>query len=64
MHPIDGITFSKQLKQNKPEQNIVTLVAVKDEDKIGGMIESGIHAFVLEPTQLEQALEAIAQMKA
>jgi DNA-binding NtrC family response regulator len=62
VNPIDGITFSKQIKQNKPEQNIVTLVSLKDEDKIGGMIEAGIHAFVLSPEQFDQALEAIANM--
>lgn len=63
VNPIDGITFSKQIKQNKPEQNIVTLVALEDEDKLGGMIETGIHAFVLSPTDLDQALEAIAKFK-
>ena len=64
VNPIDGITFAKQIKELKPTQNIVTLVAPKDEDKIGGMIESGIHTFVLEAVQLDQALESIAQMKA
>lgn len=64
VNPIDGITFSKQIKQNKPEQNIVTLVSLKDEDKIGGMIEAGIHSFVLSPEQFDQALEAIANMDA
>ena len=53
---------TKQIKQNKPEQNIVTLVSLKDEDKLGGMIEAGIHAFVLSPEQFDQALEAIANM--
>lgn len=62
VNPIDGITFSKQIKQNKPKQNIVTLVSLKDEDKLGGMIEAGIHAFVLSPEQFDQALEAIANM--
>lgn len=62
VNPIDGITFSKQIKENRPEQNIVTLVSLKDEDKIGGMIEAGIHAFVLSPEQFDQALEAIANM--
>lgn len=64
VNPIDGITFAKQLKQNKPDQNIVTLVAPKDEDKLGGMIETGIHSFVLTPADLDQALDVIAQMKA
>lgn len=64
VNPIDGITFAQQIKQMKPKQNIVTLVASKDEDKIGGMIESGIHTFVLQPQQLDQALEVISKMKA
>lgn len=63
VNPIDGITFSKQIKQNKPDQNIVTLVALEDEDKLGGMIETGIHAFVLSPADLDQALEAISIFK-
>ncbi len=63
VHPIDGITFLKQIKQFKPELIVAALVAPKDEDKIGGLIETGVHSFVLIPEQLDQALEVIAQMK-
>ena len=63
-NPVDGISFMKQIKDFKPQQNIVALVALEDEDKIGGLIETGIHAFILTPNDLDQALEAIAQMKA
>jgi len=63
VHPIDGITFVKQIKQLKPELIVAALVAPKDEDKIGGLIEMGVHSFVLNPEQLDQALEVIAQMK-
>ena len=48
----------------KPEQKMVALVAPKDEDKLGGLIEAGIHAFVLIPEQFDQALEEIAKFKA
>ena len=61
--PIDGITFVKQIKQLKPELIVAALVAPQDEDKIGGLIEMGVHSFVLNPQQLDQALEVIAQMK-
>ncbi len=63
-NPIDGISFMKQIKDFKPKQNIVALAAPKDEDKIGGLIETGIHIFVLTSADLDQALEAIAQMTA
>jgi len=63
VHPIDGITFVKQIKQLKPELIVAALVALKDEDKIGGLIETGVHSFVLSPEQLDQALEVVAQMK-
>jgi len=63
VHPIDGITFVKQIKQLKPELIVAALVAPEDEDKIGGLIETGVHSFVLIPEQLDQALEIIAQMK-
>lgn len=63
IHPIDGITFVKQIKQMKPELIVAALVAPVDEDKIGGLIETGVHAFVLSPEQLDQALEVIAGMK-
>jgi len=58
----DGITFMKQVKQMKPNQRIITLIAPIDEEKLGGLIEGGIDAFVLTPEQFEQALEAIAQV--
>lgn len=63
VHPIDGITFAKQIKQLKPELIVAALVSPEDEDKIGGLIETGVHSFVLIPEQLDQALEVIAQMK-
>ena len=63
-NPIDGIMFMKQIKDFKPKQNIVALVVPEDEDKIGGLIETGIHIFVLTPNDLDPALETIAQMKA
>ena len=62
-HPIDGITFVKQIKQLKPELIVAALVAAQDEDKIGGLIEMGVHSFVLEAEQLDQALEVIAGMQ-
>ncbi len=59
---LDGITFMKQVKEMKPEQEIVTLVAPKDEENIGDLMEAGIHTFVLTPEQFDQALETIAQI--
>jgi len=62
VHPIDGITFIKQIKVLKPELIVAALVSSKDEDKLGGLIERGVHSFVLEPDQLDQALEVISKM--
>jgi DNA-binding NtrC family response regulator len=56
----DGITFMKQIKEMKPQQIIFTLVATKDEGNIGALIDAGIHSFVLEPEQFDQAMETIA----
>lgn len=58
---LDGITFVKQLKELKPEAFIYTLVAQEDEDKIGALIDAGIHTFVLSAEQFEQALETISE---
>lgn len=62
VNPLDGITFMKQVKELKPEQEIVTLMLTEDENKLGDLIEGGIHAFILTPEQFTQALETIAQM--
>lgn len=56
----DGVTFMKQIKEMKPQQIIFTLVATKDEGNIGALIDAGIHSFVLEAEQFEQALQTIA----
>lgn len=60
--PLEGIVFIKQIKQMKPELPQIALVLATDEEKIGGLIDSGVHTFLLMPEQLEQALEAIADM--
>ncbi len=60
--PIYGTSFTKQIKQMKPEQTQVALVSASDEEKIGGLIDLGVDAFLLTPDQLDQALEAISQM--
>jgi len=60
--PLEGTVFIKQTKTMKPEQVQVALVLANDEEKIGGLIDSGINTFLLEPQQLEQALEAISDM--
>jgi len=57
----EGVRFMKQIKEFRPAQQIVTLVALSDEEKIGDLMENGIHAFVLMPEQFDQALETIAQ---
>lgn len=60
--PIEGTVFIKQTKQMKPDLVQVSLVLDSDEEKIGGLIDAGINTFLLAPEQLEQALEAIADM--
>ena len=62
VEPVEGVTFMKQVKEMRPEQEIVTLVLTEDEDKLGDLIEEGIHAFVLTPEQFDQALETVTQM--
>jgi DNA-binding NtrC family response regulator len=57
----EEVAFMKQLIDIKEEQTIFTLVSPKDEDKLYGIADLGIHAFQLEPEQLDQALETIAQ---
>jgi len=57
----EEVAFMKQLIDMKPEQTVFTLVSPKDTDKLYGIADLGIHAFELEPTQFDQALEAIAQ---
>jgi len=56
----EEVAFMKQLLDIKVEQTIFTLVSPKDTDKLYGIADLGVHAFELEPAQLEQALETIA----
>jgi len=60
--PIYGTTFIKQIKEMKPAQVQVALVSDSDEEKLGGLIDLGVNAFLLNPEQLVHALEAIAEM--
>ena len=57
----EEVAFMKQLIDLKPAQTIFVLVSPKDTDKLYGIADLGIHAFELEPTQFDQALETIAQ---
>ena len=57
----EEVAFMKQLIDLKPDQTIFTLVSPKDTDKLYGIADLGIHAFELDPTQFDQALETIAQ---
>ena len=57
----EELAFMKQLQDLKEGQCIFTLVAPKDTDKLYGIADLGIHAFELEPSQFDQALEVIAQ---
>lgn len=59
---IKSFERSKQLKEMNPAQEIVALVSLSDEDKLSESIDLGIHSFLLDATQFEQALEAIAQI--
>ena len=59
---INRSTFVEQIKQMKPRAASFAFVAPDDESKMGNLIELGIHAFVLNPEDLEPALEAIAEM--
>ena len=56
----EELAFMKQLMDIKPGQCIFALVAPKDTDKLYGIADLGIHAFELEPSQFDQALETIA----
>jgi len=57
----EELAFMKQLQDLKHGQCIFTLIAPKDTDKLYGIADLGIHAFELEPSQFDQALEVIAQ---
>ena len=57
----EELAFMKQLQDLKGGQCIFTLVSPKDTDKLYGIADLGVHAFELEPSQLDQALEVIAQ---
>ncbi len=56
------ISFLKEIKQLKPDTEVIALAGLSDEDKVGHVIDDGINAFVLTADQFDQALEAIAQM--
>ena len=56
----NGATFINQIKQMKPTATIIALMSPKDESNVGEMIELGVDAFLLNPTDLDYALEAIS----
>lgn len=56
----EELAFLKQLSDINPGQCIFALVAPKDTDKLYGIADLGIHAFELEASQFDQALETIA----
>lgn len=55
----EEVAFMKQLQDIKKEQSLFVLVDEKDTDKVYGMADMGIHAFIISPEQFEAALEAI-----
>ena len=57
----EELAFLKQIKDKKFEQTIFALVSPEDSDKLYGIADLGLHAIELTPTQLNQALEMIAQ---
>lgn len=57
----NGATFITQIKQMKPTATIIALLSPKDESKVGEMIELGVDAFLLNPSDLDYALETISQ---
>ncbi len=59
---VDGIRLLKLINSRKAGQAIYALVTPKDSDRLFGISEQGIHAFELEPTQFDLALETIAGM--
>ena len=60
---LDGINLIKVIREKMPDQSIFALVAGKDEDKLYGIADLlGVNAFLLEPEQLDLALEAIGEM--
>lgn len=59
---LNGVTFMKQIKTMKPEQEVVALVSLENENKLEAIIDLGVNVFVLTPEELDQALETIAGM--
>ena len=53
----------KEFKDKNKKQIMFALVSPKDADKLYGIADLGINAFELLPSQLEQALEAIANFE-
>lgn len=58
-----GTIIMKEIKEKRPEQEIVALASLKDEGNLAELVDLGIHAFLIMPNQFEQALEAITQME-
>lgn len=54
-----GVKLLKHLIQMKPNIRKVGLMSAKDENRLGELMVIKINAYVLEPEQLPQALEAI-----
>lgn len=58
---LEGMLFLKRLRDAKPDQCLFALVAPADEDKLYKIAELNINAFLLNPEEFDQALEAMGE---
>lgn len=59
---VGGLKLLKHIIQMRPKTLTLVILSPKDEDQIPKLMTLEINAFVLEPDQLDEALEAIANM--
>ena len=59
---LNGVTFVQQIKKMKPEQEIVALVSLENENKLEVIIDLGVNVYIITPEEFDPALEAIASM--
>lgn len=58
----EAVGLLKKIKDAKQTQEIFALVLEKDRDKLYGISDMGINAIELSPEQLDEALDALAEL--
>ena len=59
MPEMDGITFTQKLKESKPEQKVMVLTMMGENQHIKHMLSAGVNGYILKNSEKSEILTAI-----